>query len=107
MNYLFFESWDPFPRPVLACWEADTGGVLQKKFLLKISKIDRKTVINYQVCNFIKKEIPTQVFSCNFCKFFQNTFFTEHFLATASARYIGSFYFHAIEMFDATYINCN
>ena len=36
MNYLFFESWDPFPRPVLAGWEADTGGVLQKKFLLKI-----------------------------------------------------------------------
>ena len=25
-------------------------------------------------CNFIKKEIPTQVFSCEFCKTSKNTF---------------------------------
>ena len=29
-------------------------------------------------CNFIKKETPTQVFSCEFCEISKNTFFTEH-----------------------------
>ena len=37
-------------------------------------------------CNFIKKEIPTQVFSCEFCKIFKNTFFTEHTQTTAPER---------------------
>ena len=35
-------------------------------------------------CNFIKKETPLQVFSCEFCKIFKNTVFTEHLRATAS-----------------------
>ena len=35
--------------------------------------------------NFIKKENMAQVFSCEFCKIFKNTSFTEHFRATASA----------------------
>ena len=30
-----------------------------------------------QACNFIK-ESPTQLFSCEICKIFQNTFLTEH-----------------------------
>ena len=30
------------------------------------------------VANFIKKEILAQVFSCELCKIFKNTFFTEH-----------------------------
>ena len=33
-----------------------------------------------------KKETPTQMFSCEFCKIFQSTFFTEHLRATASAK---------------------
>ena len=37
-----------------------------------------------QVCNFIKKEALAQVFFCEFCETFKNTFFTEHLLATAS-----------------------
>ena len=37
-----------------------------------------------QVCNFIKKETLAQVFFCEFCKIPKNTFFTEHFRATAS-----------------------
>ena len=41
--------------------EAATGDVLQKK-----------------VCNFIKKETLAQVFPCEFCEIFKNTFFTEH-----------------------------
>ena len=34
--------------------------------------------------NFIKKETLAQVFSCELCEIFKNTFFTEHLLATAS-----------------------
>ena len=34
--------------------------------------------------NFTKKETLTQVFFCEFCKIFKNTFFTDHPLATAS-----------------------
>ena len=33
---------------------------------------------------FHKKETRTQVFSCGFCQFFKNTFFTEHLRAKAS-----------------------
>ena len=34
--------------------------------------------------NFIKKETPAQVFSCEFCEIFKNTFFTEDLQMTAS-----------------------
>ena len=34
--------------------------------------------------NFVKKEALAQVFSCEFCEIFKNTFFTEHVWATAS-----------------------
>ena len=37
-----------------------------------------------QACNFIKKETLAQVFSCEFCEIFKNTFFTEHLWTTAS-----------------------
>ena len=36
-----------------------------------------------EACNFIKKDTSAQVFSCEFCKFFNNTFFTENFQVTA------------------------
>ena len=39
--------------------------------------------IRFQACNFIKKETQSQVFSCEFCKIFKNTF-TEHLWTTAS-----------------------
>ena len=29
-------------------------------------------------CNVIKKETPSQVFSCQFCEIFKSTFFIEH-----------------------------
>ena len=35
--------------------------------------------------NFIKKETLAQVFSCKFCEISKNTFFKEHFWASASA----------------------
>ena len=34
--------------------------------------------------NFIKKKTLAQVFPCEFCKIFKNTFFRKHILATAS-----------------------
>ena len=37
-----------------------------------------------QACNFIRKEIPTQVFSFEFCKIVGNTFFAEHLRKAAS-----------------------
>ena len=37
-----------------------------------------------EVFNFIKIEALAQVFSCEFCKIFNNTFFTEHLRTTAS-----------------------
>ena len=33
---------------------------------------------------FFKKETLAQVFFCEFCEIFKNTFFTEYLLATAS-----------------------
>ena len=33
-----------------------------------------------KACIFIQKEIPTQVFSCEYCEFFKNTFLVEYFL---------------------------
>ena len=36
--------------------------------------------------NFIKKETLAQLFSCEFCKSFKNTYFEEH-LGTADSEY--------------------
>ena len=33
-----------------------------------------------EACNFVKKETPVQMFSCEFFKISRNTFFTEHLL---------------------------
>ena len=41
-------------------------------------------------CNFIKKEALAQVFSCEFCEIFKNTFFTEHLRTTTSKDCFGS-----------------
>ena len=37
-----------------------------------------------EACNFIKKLTLAQVFSCEFCKISENTFFTEHLRTTVS-----------------------
>ena len=37
-----------------------------------------------QACNFVEKEALAQVFSCDFCEVFKNTFFTEHLWTTAT-----------------------
>ena len=60
-----------------------------KQVFLKISQCSQKTHVfeslfnkagTLKACIFIKKEIPTQVFSCEYCKIFKNSFLVEHFL---------------------------
>ena len=53
-----------------------------KKVFLKVSQ--NQQVNRPQARNFIKKETLTQMFSCEFCQIFKNTFFIEH-LRTASS----------------------
>ena len=40
-----------------------------------------------EACNFIKKDTPSQVLCCEFCKIYQSTYFTGHFQITASVNY--------------------
>ena len=63
----------------------------KKGFLKNFAKFTEKIP---QGCNSIKKATPTQVFSCEFCEFFQNTYFTERLWTTTSVCYIGSCYFY-------------
>ena len=55
----------------------------------KFRNVHRKTpvletlfikVTGLTACILIKKETPTQVFSCEYCKIFKNSFFVEHLL---------------------------
>ena len=43
-------------------------------------------VADLKPATLLKKETPTQVFSCEFCEIFKNTFPTEHFQAAASDK---------------------
>ena len=38
----------------------------------------RSNRLEAEACNFIKKETLVQLYSCEFCETFKNTFFTEH-----------------------------
>ena len=58
-----------------------------KTLLLKISQNSKENTcsrvsilieLQAEVYNFIKKETLAQVFSCEFCEIFKNTFFIEH-----------------------------
>ena len=35
-------------------------------------------VAGLRACNFINKEAPTQVFSCEYLKIFENNYYEEH-----------------------------
>ena len=58
--------------------------------LFEISQNSLKTCTRVyffaEACNFIKKETRAQVFFCEFCDISENTFFTKHLWATASAQ---------------------
>ena len=49
-----------------------------KNVFFEISQNPRKNNSSSATCNFIKKEILAQVFSCEFCEISKNTFFIEH-----------------------------
>ena len=67
-----------------------TGGVLQESFFKNLAKFTGKNLcqgrffnkVSDLTWNVIKKETLAQVFSSEFCEFF-NIFFTEHLWATA------------------------
>ena len=58
--------------------DAAIGSVLKEKVFLEISQNSHENTCNrVQACNVIRKETLAQVFSCEFCEVFKNTF-TEH-----------------------------
>ena len=52
--------------------------------VLKISQNSQENTCVRALSNFIEKETLPQVFSCEFCEIFENTYFIEHILTTAS-----------------------
>ena len=56
------------------------SGILQYRCPEKVRKFQEKTLVLESLFNKVSrnKEIPAQVFSCEFCEAFTNTFFTEH-----------------------------
>ena len=51
---------------------------IRKKTLVLESRLDK--VAGLKACIFIKKEIPTNVFFCDYCGMFKNCFLVEHLL---------------------------
>ena len=70
----------PFPK-ILCC---------PNSFMMKLPRKKNRTeaadggIRWKKACSFIKKETPTQLFSCEFSYSLKNTFFTEHLRVTAS-----------------------
>ena len=56
------------------------SGILQYRCPEKIRIFQEKTLVLESLFNKVSrnKQIPAQVFSCEFCEAFTNTFFTEH-----------------------------
>ena len=69
-------------------------------FMLQLcyDKNSRQTLVNHRLeaCNFIKKETLAQVFSCEFCEIYKNTFYYRTPLVAASGVLI---YFAILEPF--------
>ena len=72
--------------------EAVTGRSSVKKLLLKMLQNSKENIcagvsylIQLQTWGSIQKETPAQVFYCEFCEFFKNTYLVEH-LRTAASR---------------------
>ena len=58
-------------------------------FSIKLQGVSFLIKLQAWACNFIKKKTLAQAFSCEFCEFSKNTFFTEHLWATASDFFSG------------------
>ena len=70
-------------RSTFVCKKQSSGVFCKKGVLRNFAKIHRKIPVP-QACNFIKKETQAQVFSCEFCKIFKNTFLYRTLLVAAS-----------------------
>ena len=57
---------------------------VRKGVLRNFAKSTGKYLCQSLFLNFIKKETLTQVFFCDFCEIFKNTFLTEHLRPTAT-----------------------
>ena len=75
--------------------EEATGEVLRRKVFLKISqnsqentgaKVSFSTKLQAEAWNIIKKETLAEVFSCESCEIFQNTFSTKYLRTTGSVE---------------------
>ena len=69
-----------------------------KEVFLKILQYSQKTHVLESLCGptsllFYQKEIPTLIFSCEYCEIFKNTYFEEHLRTTASYFMKNNFYF--------------
>ena len=70
------------PFPNILCYP--------NSFMIKLPKKKNRTeaaaggVRWKKACNFIKKETPTQLFSCEFCYILKNTFLTEYLRMNSS-----------------------
>ena len=81
----------------MQCWPRQgshwSRSSVKKRVIRNFTKFTENTCIRVsfyaEACNFIKKETLAQVFSCEFCDIFKNTYFTAGSLsvwATASAQ---------------------
>ena len=81
----FLGVYTQFFLKLLICWSCESSRleVSFRKVFLKISQIHRKTRVIFSflimlrrppACNFIKKETPTQLFSCEFVKILRTPF---------------------------------
>ena len=84
--YVKYVFWKIFKNSIkLFCKK----GVLRNFTKFTVKQLCRVSfLIKLQACNFIEKETPPQVFSCEFFEISKNIFFTEQLWATASAGLI-------------------
>ena len=90
--------WQPLPGLyALVFWYCSSSVISYETHLWEIQKqpgMARSGLPGSQAaCNFIKKETLAQVFSCEFCEIFKNTFFTEHLRLTAFGNDLLLFWF--------------
>ena len=57
---------------------------MEKGIHQSLAKFTKKTTVGLQPATLLKENTPTQMFSCELCKNFKNTFFIEHLQVTAS-----------------------
>ena len=84
MNHAKFQHYKAYSDNFNS--EAATRGVLLNKVFLEISQNSQESTCarvcaRPQACNFLKKETPAHVFSCEFWEMSRSTFLTEHLSA--------------------------